>query len=165
MVIIFKMLQGAVVEKAFQSDTLLFRYFYNMATSQKLLTEKVFKGYMKQYVTRKELKDSAKNFVTKKVFKNHAKKMDRGLRDIDDNFKSVDRAFVSTNRRISDLAANFDALRQEMYQGFDSFREEMRQFRQDLDQKFSLLLSEIRQDRFETHQLRERVTVLEGKVT
>ena len=117
--------------------TLLFHYIYDMATSQKLLTEKVFKGYMKQYVTRKELKASAKKFATKKVFNNFSKKVFKKFNDHDEEFKSIDRNLKSMSGRISNLAA-------EMHQSFDTLRDELHQFRQDVDQKFSLRLSEIR---------------------
>lgn len=123
--------------------TLLFHYFYNMATSQKILTEKVFKSHMKRY-----------------VIKTAFKKVSKTLKDHDEEFRSIDRAFGSTQRRISGLATEVHSLRQEMGNEFDRVHEEL----SGVCDQISLLISEIRQDRLETHQLRGRVTVLEGKI-
>jgi hypothetical protein len=116
-----------------------------MATSS-LVTVQTLKSHLRPYATRADLKRESKKYVTKRVFRNFSQKTDRRFKSIDENFKSVDRALRSLQIQIVDLRTEF----------YD-FRKEMRD-------QFALLISEIRQDRLETLELRNRLHVIEVKV-
>ncbi len=123
-----------------------------MATSS-LVTVQTLKSQLRPYATRADLKRESKKYVTKRVFRNFSQKTDRRFKSIDENFKSVDRVLRSLQVQIVELRTDLDMLRAD----FHDFRKEMRD-------QFTLLISEIRQDRLETLELRNRLHVIEVKV-
>lgn len=88
----------------------------------------------------------ADRHVTQKNFRKEMKKVHATLKDHDNEFKGIHRVLDSMDRRITQLGID-------MHQGFSR-----------LSEQISSLVSEIRQDRLETHQLRTRVTQIEERI-